>query len=317
MLFGDPSMMKSQAYEIRFSECRGTSRTGKPCKSKPEIQKYIKDVQVDIWATFESMDFNQYEKMPTFVLQDIYTSSLLTYDIQPQNLIYLRKHTVETEDTWMKFGQIAHEGTFYQIGKLINRPEHIDKNDGVLMKNIGYLQAEEISHTRKIYCLIDLLGDLGGVTEVIMLMFGFFLYPISEHSYITRATQRLYLARTQDGKLFEKITKDDIDSKEYAQKIDKSLLQEGNEDEEKFRKNIRKHRVIKISFWDNLKLYITKDWSWEIWGKLWPKKDKLAKLYEKGQDAIESQLNLLKIMKSLKNIKILMRQTTMTQKKKQ
>lgn len=224
MLYGDPSMMKSQSYEIRIGECRGKSRNGKNCKGGNEIKNYVKDVQVDVWATFESMDFNEYEKMPTFLLQDIYTSSILTYNIQPQNLIYLRKHAVETEDTWMKFGQISYTGTFYQIGKIIDRPEHIDKNDGVLLKTIAYLQAEEIVHTRKVYCLIDLLGDLGGVTEVIMLMFGFFLYPISEHSYYTRATQRLYLARTQDGKLFDKINKDDLDSKMYARKIDKSLL---------------------------------------------------------------------------------------------
>jgi len=66
------------------------------------------------------------------------------------------------------------------------------------------LHNEKITHTRKVYGVLDLLGDFGGVTEVIMLCFGFFLYPIAEHSFILKATKRLYLARTSDTTLFKK-----------------------------------------------------------------------------------------------------------------
>lgn len=60
------------------------------------------------------------------------------------------------------------------------------------------LEAETIRHIRYIYSLLDILGDLGGVTEVIMILFGFFLYPIAEHSFILQALRRLYKARTSD-----------------------------------------------------------------------------------------------------------------------
>jgi len=43
---------------------------------------------------------------------------------------------------------------------------------------------------------MDLLGDLGGVTEVVMICFGFFLFPIAEHSFTMKAIKNLYLART-------------------------------------------------------------------------------------------------------------------------
>ena len=66
------------------------------------------------------------------------------------------------------------------------------------------LQAESIRHIRYIYSLLDILGDLGGVTEVIMLLFGFFLYPIAEHSFILQALRRLYKARTKDETIFRK-----------------------------------------------------------------------------------------------------------------
>ena len=77
------------------------------------------------------------------------------------------------------------------------------------------------------YCLIDLLGDLGGVTEVIMLMFGFFLYPISEHSYVMRATSRMFLAKTKDNKLFARCNAEDMEGDDDAKKMDKNLLNEG------------------------------------------------------------------------------------------
>lgn len=72
------------------------------------------------------------------------------------------------------------------------------------------LEAESIRHIRYIYSLLDVLGDLGGVTEVIMLLFGFFLYPISEHSFILQALRRLYKARTKDDTIFRK--DEEIDS---------------------------------------------------------------------------------------------------------
>jgi hypothetical protein len=40
--------------------------------------------------------------------------------------------------------------------------------------------AETQTHKRKVYGFLDLLGDLGGVTEIVMIVFGFFLFSISE-----------------------------------------------------------------------------------------------------------------------------------------
>jgi len=61
-------------------------------------------------------------------------------------------------------------------------------------------------HHRKCYGAFDLLGDLGGVIEVIMVLFGFMIYPISEHSFMLKATKKLFKARTTKNDLFDKIT---------------------------------------------------------------------------------------------------------------
>ena len=59
-----------------------------------------------------------------------------------------------------------------------------------------------MNHERAIYSLLDLLGDLGGVTEVMMIVFCFVILPISEHSFVVKAMKKLYIARTKDTDLF-------------------------------------------------------------------------------------------------------------------
>lgn len=57
-------------------------------------------------------------------------------------------------------------------------------------------------HERYIYSMFDLLGDLGGVIDVLMWFFGFFFYPIAQHAFILKAIKKLYIARTAQGELF-------------------------------------------------------------------------------------------------------------------
>ena len=59
-----------------------------------------------------------------------------------------------------------------------------------------------VAHERRIYSFLDLMGDLGGVLEIVSVVFGFFLFCISEHSFNMGAIQKLFLAKTKDVKLF-------------------------------------------------------------------------------------------------------------------
>ena len=52
--------------------------------------------------------------------------------------------------------------------------------------------------------MLDLLGDLGGIVEVILICFFLFITPISEHSFYLKAAHRLFWARTKDKHFFKK-----------------------------------------------------------------------------------------------------------------
>jgi hypothetical protein len=53
-----------------------------------------------------------------------------------------------------------------------------------------------MEHSREIYNIFDLIGDLGGVLEIIVAFFGFFLFGIAEKSFVLKALEKLFLAHT-------------------------------------------------------------------------------------------------------------------------
>ena len=75
---------------------------------------------------------------------------------------------------------------------------HPNKVKGELLSVNLYLKNESILHLREVFNLFDLVGDLGGVIEVLIIVLGVLLYPISEHSFLLSASQLLFKARTND-----------------------------------------------------------------------------------------------------------------------
>ena len=53
-------------------------------------------------------------------------------------------------------------------------------------------------HQRKVYDILDLIGDLGGVFEICFQVLGFFILPISYHSFIIKALKKIFLIKTKD-----------------------------------------------------------------------------------------------------------------------
>tara|TARA_B110000285_G_C15087460_1_gene597030 strand:- start:544 stop:765 length:222 start_codon:yes stop_codon:yes gene_type:complete len=68
-----------------------------------------------------------------------------------------------------------------------------------------WLKPEEIVFKRAIYGYFDLVGDIGGVMEILEVVFGLLLLPISYHSFVIKATSKLFTAKTGDKTLFKPI----------------------------------------------------------------------------------------------------------------
>ena len=56
----------------------------------------------------------------------------------------------------------------------------------------------EIKRTRTVYNLLDLLGDIGGVGELIITLFGIFVIPINKHNFVIETMETLYKSKGSD-----------------------------------------------------------------------------------------------------------------------
>lgn len=138
-------------------------------------------------------------------MMEVFSADLLnsyTWNVIAEQNFFLAKNTIYTIDALLTLGAHTYDGDYYSVGKQLNRP-NVYTNGKIYASNI-YLHGEQFTLSREVYNCFGLLGDLGGVTEVIMIVFGFIFYPISEHSYILTASQKLFFAKTSDDEVFAK-----------------------------------------------------------------------------------------------------------------
>ena len=184
------------------------------------------------------------------------------------------------------------------------RPFSPRQYPGLLYQTDMILMAEKVKHSRQIYGALDLLGELGGVYEMIILAFSIFLSSVSKHSFVLKAVKKMYLGRTGDQRLFK-------------QKKKKWERGDGYDSPDRIKKEIDKHRKIRVRLVDSLKLF----WANSRFGcccspKLWKNVHKFKKLYRVGENRIEKELNIVKIMKNIKDIKICLRNSIMDDRTK-
>ena len=89
---------------------------------------------------------------------------------------------------------------FYNV-KLDKKIENkIQKNDpSIIYESFFMLDMEEVVHERTVYNFLDLLGDMGGLVDIIVSFFGIVLFPMSKFSFILKALEKLYQVSSKDS----------------------------------------------------------------------------------------------------------------------
>ena len=266
---------------------------------------YIEDIQIDSWAVYEKIDLTKRDGKPVLKIMDVQGTWVFNEHTAVDTIYYLKMNIINTMDDYVNLGFYSYIGEFYDIGKMIDRPIIKSSNkagtEDLIYKSTMILHNESLKITRQIYNIFDLLGDLGGVTEVIMIVFGFFLFSISEHSFYLTALTKLFFARTSDGDMFK--------SKRTSKYLNRELIPESTP--RHMKDEILKHRYIdiKTKYW--VKVYFARILGDCCCNCMFKRKDRFMKLYERGQDRVEAELNIVKIMKSLRDMKILMKNSMM------
>lgn len=172
-------------------------------------------------------------------------------------------------------------------------------------------------HSRNLYDLNELLSDLGGVTRVLIAIFGVFLYPLSEFNYIRAMSRRLYYVSTKDEKLFGK--------KNTEGKLDQQncLIKWNKQDKippfynHEMKNEIRQHRISFMSLLDEMFLFVHQAFDslfckvkfCKIFGE--KKRVKLLKFYKESRHRIQKELNVIKLIHSMSLMKSFLKNSFM------
>jgi hypothetical protein len=94
------------------------------------------------------------------------------------------------------------EYTFWQL----DGPS-MDSSTNLKYKNLVYwadftFSKTRVQYERKIYTLLDVFGDYGGVTWVIQTFLAFILGSYSSHSFDTKMISNMFEAKTTDSSMF-------------------------------------------------------------------------------------------------------------------
>lgn len=218
----------------------------------------------------------------------------------------IRFNKIDLEDDYIQVGQ-KDSFKFYD-GEDSKTVPLMGKSETLVSVAI-FLSDRSTTYERKIYAVFDLMGDIGGLIEISMLCLGSLLASISEHSFFIKAIQKLFLVNTYDRKLFAEPSK----FRKGGQKLNKerkSIQKHFNKEDQNYLNN---HQVIKLSKKQSCKLYFMSLLGCCFCGR---KKNRLWRLYTEGQDRIEKEFDLVKIIKSIRNIKVIMKHKLMNEKLK-
>lgn len=183
----------------------------------------------------------------------------------------------------------------------------MNRQDDLLLRYTFRFTSKVREHTRRIYGIFDLFGEVGGVIEILMILCQVSIGSFQEHSFLTRAISRLFLANTEDQSMFRYGKLDRVSKMKKKQKKMSHHLSQ------KERLKISKNQIIKLSTSQSLHIYLQ-----ELLGCLVrPRVDeRLWKLYKEGQARIEKDFDIVRIIKTLRNVKLTLYQNLSDKKLK-
>lgn len=121
-LVGDQSQIKVQSHNFEINRC--SDNAGRRLKGLPDCivddavyNAFISDLQVDVWAVYDEIDYSKYNEKPVRRTQKLFTRVLLDHNKITQNFLYMRENEVELSDSFFYLGVGNEEEnyTYYDV----------------------------------------------------------------------------------------------------------------------------------------------------------------------------------------------------------
>ena len=125
-----------------------------------------------------------YGEIPVHRSMNLVRINVLDPNFQLIDNLSLDHNKVVTKDDYFQIGQNSFVGEFYTVSINILSSKIIKemKPHGLFTSQI-WLNSLQMNHYREIYHFLDVLGDLGGVLEILILVCSAVCMSFSEHSF--------------------------------------------------------------------------------------------------------------------------------------
>jgi hypothetical protein len=132
----------------------------------------VKDVTVEIWGFESKTDFNDDSEEPVHSVNTLHHAGLLDPSRISTHYAFISKTTIDYLDSWLPFVNMLHS-ELIGISHITQRPEHrrVRPDEFYNLSIIG--PTEQTSATYEVETLIDVMGDLGGLIEIILIFTAF------------------------------------------------------------------------------------------------------------------------------------------------
>jgi len=263
----------------------------------------LRRFQTYMFLVSSQIDFSHYglDKMP--IAESCKKILTVTpYDAWSiETSLYLQVNSIDTQDDPFQLGSSYRwPMSFFSLDSFSNdvvRPlflQDMDLGTGQVYLRVSLLlSVEQVLHKRRSYSLLDLFGEFGGVLEVGTILFSFYLGSWAEFQYYLKAIQKLYNVKTKYSDQFAG------DSNKFMKKINK--IKDRLKDSADLER-MSQIRVGKLNTCVQLKIFV----KW-LFGCLSenPKeaKDSATRYFVIGLSRFERELNIDKILKTLRNVK--------------
>ena len=159
---------------------------------------------------------------------------------------------MEMYDSFIDTGIPSHEYEFYE--PIITQSMYAKtqtKMPSLIYSQVIAISDQQVVHERKVYGILDLLGEMGGVLDILVSILGIFLFLITEYSFILKALEKLYLAKTSDRLLFQKFQQKKKNMKKNKFLTMKKVLPESMKNTD-IEKEVANHYPIRIDMCQKL-----------------------------------------------------------------
>jgi hypothetical protein len=163
------------------------------------------------------------------------------------------------------------------------------RDDKIILRLSIMLDNTKTLHSRSINSFVNVIGDLGGVFELIKAVFGFFFFPLATHSFILKAIEVLYFSKTSDSDIF-------VDHPKFNKS---SVLTSSGKPE---------YYMNRVSICSNIKIYVIKQLGCLSSCCISEKSTngQLVNLWKRGKHQVDNDLNVDRLIRQIKLIKTLL-----------